>query len=63
MEEMPSRTLFLLFEQYETPAVPYSSIFNGWKPYQYHVLIFPMEEMHSRTLFLLFEQDKTPAVP
>ena len=63
MEENASRNLFLLLEQFKTPAVPYFSIFIRIKP-QWHLMLgFLMEENPSRTLFWLFEQYKTLAVP
>ena len=40
MEENPCRTLFLLFEQYKTPAVPYFSILKRSKPQPYLFLAF-----------------------
>ena len=63
MKTNPSRNLSFLFEQCNTLAVPYFSIFNRTEPQQHLILGFLIEENSSRTLFLLFEQYKTLAVP
>ena len=63
MEENPSRNLFLLLEQPNTPAVSYFIIFNRIEPQQHLISGFLIEENPSRTLFLLFEQHKTLAIP
>ena len=62
MEENASRNLFLLLEQFETPVVPYFSIFNSIKPQEHLMSGFLMEENPSNTLFLYIEQYKTLAV-
>ena len=63
MEENASRNLLLLLEQFETPVVPYFSIFNRIKSQEQLMSGFLMEENRSRTLFLHIEQYKTLAVP
>ena len=63
MKTNPSRNLSFLFEQCNTLAVPYFSIFYKLEPQQHLILGFLIEENPSRTLFLLFEQYKTLAVP
>ena len=62
IEENPRRSLFLLFEQYKTPAVLYFSILNWLKPEPYLILVFSVEENPSPTSILIFKQNKTPAV-
>ena len=63
MEENASRNLFLLLEQFKTPAVPYFSIFNIIKSQEHLMSRMLMEENPSRTLFFPIEQYKTLAVP
>ena len=63
MEENASRNLLLLLEQFNTPVVPYFSIFNRIKPQEHLMSRFLMEENLIRTLFLHIEQNKTLAVP
>ena len=63
MEENASRNLFLLLEQFETPVVPYFSIFNRRKPRDQLMSGILMEENPSHTLFLHIEQYKTLTVP
>ena len=53
MKKTPNRNLFFLFEQCNTLAVPYFSIFNRTEPQQHLILGFLIEENPSRTLFLL----------
>ena len=55
MEKKPSRNLFLLFEQCNTPAVLYFIISNRIEPRQHLILGILMEENSNRTLFLFFE--------
>ena len=56
MEENASRNLFLFLEQFETPVVPYFSIFNRIKPREHLMSGILMEENPSRTLFLHIER-------
>ena len=49
MKKSPSRTLFLLFEQYKTLAVPYFSILNRIEPQQHLISGFLIKQNPSST--------------
>ena len=55
MKEIPSHTLFFLFEQYKTPVVPYFSISNSLKPQLFFILAYPIEWNSSSNLFQHFQ--------